>query len=146
MSSNSDAATIHGADALISDVFAGVPDSPLCPIRWMLDRIGSRWALYILATVADRGPTRFSDFPEALPVEISNRMLAKTLDDLVGDGLLLRHAEGRQVAYELSELGASLMTPMRSLLRWVVENARQLDESRRKFGLPPLDLPPGALS
>ena len=34
---------------------------------------------------------------------------------------------------------------MRSLIGWVIENAALLDKGRRKFGLPPLDLPAGVV-
>ncbi|MBX3578096.1 MAG: helix-turn-helix transcriptional regulator [Rhizobiaceae bacterium] len=132
-------------DDLMKDTFEGIEDSPLCPIRWMLDRISSRWALYILSGLADNQPRRFSDLSEAIPVTISNRMLSRTLDELVTSGLVSRDEQGRQVWYQLTELGGSLMVPMGSLIQWIIANAKLLDESRRKFGLPELDLPPGLL-
>jgi DNA-binding HxlR family transcriptional regulator len=109
----------------------------------MLDRIGERWSLYVLCHLHDNGPSRFSEFTKAIP-NISNRMLTLTLEKLSENNLIERQ-DGALSIYTLTDLGRSLMIPMRSLVDWIVVNARELDAGRKKFGLPPLDLPPGAL-
>lgn len=127
------------------NAFPTVKDGKTCPILWMLDRIGERWSLWVLCYLADHGVSRFSDIASNLGEPISNRMLSLTLDKLEQNVLVARHENEGAVTYELTDLGTSLMTPMRSLVDWVIVNAATLDNGRRKFGLPPLDLPAGVL-
>lgn len=53
------------------------PESGRCPIRGVLDRLGDRWSMLVLMTLADGGTMRFT----ALKLEVrdvSQRMLAQT--------------------------------------------------------------------
>ncbi len=93
----------------------------------------------------DAGPQRFSEIAENLGAPISNRMLAATLDKLECDGLIERTLDRGTPIYRITDLGASLMVPMRSLVDWTMANARALDAARRRFGERPLDLPPQLL-
>lgn len=104
--------------------------------------MGERWSLYVLCYLVDSGPARFSDIANKLPGQISNRMLSLTLDKLVKDGLLHRIIGDSVATYDLTDLGRSLMLPIRMLIDWVIDNAAELDEGRMKFGLLPLYLPP----
>ena len=74
--------------------FPGMTDGKQCPIRWMLDRVGERWNLYVLAYLAEHGPARFSAISSNLGAPISNRMLtsgtsAQGIDDefVLGESL-----------------------------------------------------------
>jgi DNA-binding HxlR family transcriptional regulator len=129
----------------MTDIFSFPPDSPQCPIRWMLNRLGERWSLYVMCRLHDAGPQRFSEIAENLGAPISNRMLAATLDKLEADGLVTRALDHGMPLYRMTDLGASLMIPMRSLVEWTMANARALDAARRRFGERPLDLPPQLL-
>ena len=57
-------------------------------IREVLDRVGDKWALLVIATLQNRA-WRYSELRNAVP-GISQRMLAVTLRQLVQDGLATR--------------------------------------------------------
>jgi DNA-binding HxlR family transcriptional regulator len=60
-----------------------------CPVRDVLDRIGDKWSMLMIMTLAAR-PQRFSELHRAIR-DISKRMLTQTLRDLERDGLITRH-------------------------------------------------------
>ncbi|MGH6837555.1 MAG: winged helix-turn-helix transcriptional regulator [Methylocella sp.] len=60
-----------------------------CPVRDVLDRIGDKWSILMIMTLATR-PQRFSELHRAIR-DISKRMLTQTLRDLERDGLITRH-------------------------------------------------------
>ena len=55
-----------------------------CPVRDVLDRIGDKWSILMIMTLAMR-PQRFSELHRAIR-DISKRMLTQTLRDLERDG------------------------------------------------------------
>ena len=58
------------------------PFFPECPIRNVLARISSKWALAVLYTLnGNGGPMRFKDIEKANP-DISQKMLTSTLRGL----------------------------------------------------------------
>ena len=59
-----------------------------CPVRDVLDRLGDKWSVLILATLAN-DPMRFNELTRAVP-DISRRMLTETLRHLERDGLVWR--------------------------------------------------------
>ena len=62
-----------------------------CEFREMLDRVGDKWSLLVIAMLEQR-PTqraRFSELKRSIP-GISQRMLTATLRSLERDGLLSR--------------------------------------------------------
>jgi len=66
------------------------------------------------------GPQRFGRLRAEID-DISQRMLTETLRSLQRDGLVEREVfptTPPSVEYRLSLLGRSLLTPMRSLVRW----------------------------
>src|SRR5260370_8751958 len=63
-----------------------------CEFREVLDRVGDKWSLLVIAMLEQR-PTaraRFSELKRSIP-GISQRMLTATLRSLERDGLLTRH-------------------------------------------------------
>src|SRR5437899_599405 len=63
-----------------------------CEFREVLDRVGDKWSLLVIAMLEER-PTpraRFSELKRSIP-GISQRMLTATLRSLERDGLLTRH-------------------------------------------------------
>ena len=72
------------------------PFDPDCPVRDVLDRIGDKWSMLILVTLAN-GPHRFSAALRAIP-DISKRMLTQTFRDLERDGLIVRTVFPHQAA------------------------------------------------
>ena len=93
---------------------------PACPSRQVLGHLTSRWGALIL--VALEGKTlRFSALRRALG-NVSERMLAQTLQGLEADGMVQRVAHDvvpPHVDYSLTEIGTEAAALVRGLARWV---------------------------
>ena len=102
-----------------------------CPIRDVLDRIGDRWSLLVLQTLAP-GVKRFTVVKREIG-DISQRMLAQTLRRLEQDGLVSRTVHPTippRVDYALTPIGRSLEPVITALRLWgkthvVCENGRK---------------------
>src|SRR6201985_3891547 len=105
-----------------------------CPVRDVLDRIGYKWSILMIMTLATR-PQRFSELHRAIR-DISKRMLTQTLRDLERDGLVTRHVfptKPPSVEYCLSPLGRSVLVPLGALIEWAEGSFEQITEARRRF-------------
>ncbi len=94
-------------------------DSSQCPVRDVLDRVGDKWSVLLVSSLA-RGPQRFSALAREVP-DISRRMLTETLRHLERDGLLIRTVfptKPPSVTYELTPLGHELVSVLAPLVRW----------------------------
>ena len=114
-------------------------DPDVCPIRDVLDRVGDRWSMLVLCTLAENGTTRFSALKLKIE-DISQRMLAQTLRRLEQDGFLSRTVyptNPPRVDYALTPLGRSLLDPVWELVRWAKQNHRRVQEARRNYIPPP---------
>jgi DNA-binding HxlR family transcriptional regulator len=103
-------------------------------IRTVLDRIGDKWSLLVIATLRT-GRLRFSELQRHIP-GVSQRMLTLTLRQLERDGLVTRtvHAEvPPRVEYELTSMGAGLVDTSVTLLRWALENHPAIEQARAVF-------------
>lgn len=101
-----------------------------CPSRKLLDRIGDRWTVLIVGTLAD-GPRRFSDIRRSV-AGISQKMLTQTLRGLEHDGLVTRTVYAEvppRVEYELTPAGESLREPLKALEQWSIEHFGQVAAS-----------------
>ena len=109
-----------------------------CPVRDVLDRIGDKWSILMIMTLA-AGPQRFSALHRAIR-DISKRMLTQTLRDLERDGLITRHVFATKppsVEYRLSPLGHSLLEPMASLVDWADTRYTDIHDARARFDSAP---------
>src|SRR5258705_4456107 len=94
-----------------------------CEFREVLDRVGDKWSLLVIAMLEQR-PTpraRFSELKRSIP-GISQRMLTATLRSLERDGLLTRQVYAEvppRVEYALTPLGRQFMQPVRGLVTWL---------------------------
>lgn len=110
------------ADRLVAgweDWREGGQPNEACPVRGVLDRIGDKWSVLIVLTLA-AAPHRFGALRRAVP-DISQRMLTQTLRDLERDGLISRTVHPTKppsVEYALTPLGESLLVPLLGLVRW----------------------------
>lgn len=107
---------------------------PDCAIRGVLDRIGDKWSYLIILKLAKR-PHRFGELRRAID-DISQRMLTETLRSLQRDGLIDRTVfptTPPSVEYALTELGGSLLEPMRSLVKWADGKMPAITEARENF-------------
>ncbi|MYS92293.1 transcriptional regulator [Streptomyces sp. SID5464] len=104
-------------------------------IREILDRVGDKWTLLVIATL-QRGVRRYSDLQNTVP-GISQRMLTLTLRQLVQDGLVTRTAYAEvppRVEYALTPLGISLLDIVGSLIDWASAHHDEIREHRTRFG------------
>jgi DNA-binding HxlR family transcriptional regulator len=98
-------------------------DETRCPVRNLLDQIGDRWSMLLLAALS-AGPKRFSALARAVP-DISKRMLTQTLRRLETDGFVHRDVQPTvppSVTYSLTPLGKSFAAPMLGLVEWAEAN------------------------
>lgn len=106
----------------------------VCPIRDIISRISSKWAMLVLVTLHSNGTMRFNDIQKSIG-EVSQRMLTVTLRSLEADGLIHRKVYPEvppRVEYKLSERGKSLMPLLQSLIDWALEHANAIMEDRNR--------------
>lgn len=134
MSQGYDGETIH----ISKGVHAPLPlpaHGESCPVRDVLDRLGDKWSVLILVTLA-HGSMRFNALARAVP-DISRRMLTETLRHLERDGLIWREVTPTTppaVSYGLTAVGASLMPPLAALIAWAEEHQPKIAAARAAFG------------
>ncbi|PTV58468.1 winged helix-turn-helix transcriptional regulator [Acinetobacter seifertii] len=102
--------------------------------REILDRIGDKWSLYIIASLA-KGAMRFNELRRGID-GISQRMLTLTLRGLERDGLVSRTMYPTippRVDYELTEMGQTLLVPVMALVSWADNNQLAIKEAHQRF-------------
>lgn len=100
----------------------------------ILDRVGDKWTVMAVG-VLSRGALRFNALQQAIG-GVSHRMLTLTLRALERHGLVKRTAYPTippKVEYELTELGRSLITPLKSLAIWAQRNRPAMEAARAGF-------------
>ncbi|WP_232542299.1 winged helix-turn-helix transcriptional regulator [Nocardia bovistercoris] len=105
-------------------------------IRQILDRVGDKWSLLVIAVLED-GPLRYTDLQTAVS-GISQRMLTLTLRQLGQDGLVSRTSYPEvppRVEYELTPLGRGLIQVVTSLIAWVSEHHDEIHHNRVRAGV-----------
>ncbi len=105
-----------------------------CPIREVLNRIGDKWSVLIIALLGD-GPRRFSELRRAID-GVSQRMLTLTLRGLERDGLVSRTMYPTippRVDYELTGLGRTLLEPILALAAWADVHRPAIQRAREEF-------------
>lgn len=113
-------------------------DAPMpmasCPVRTIMDKIGSKWSALLLRELGDR-PHRFGELKRAVS-DISQRMLTQTLRELQRDGLVTRTVHPTApptVEYALTELGESLLEPLSHLVGWANTHQNAIEAARARF-------------
>jgi DNA-binding HxlR family transcriptional regulator len=111
------------------------PSNPVCrTISTLLSRIGDKWTVLVVATLGN-GPRRFNELRREIP-SVSQRMLTLTLRNLERDGLVNRTVTPSippRVDYELTDLGHSLLTPIKALTQWALENVEGIHGAQARF-------------
>ena len=103
-------------------------------VRAVLDRIGNKWTLLIVATLHGRR-MRFTELQRHIP-GISQRMLSLNLRHLERDGLVTRTAHAEvppRVEYELTARGQTLIGPALTLAEWAIEHNPEIAVSQRDY-------------
>ncbi|HWV22453.1 MAG TPA: helix-turn-helix domain-containing protein [Devosia sp.] len=105
-----------------------------CPVRNVLDKIGDKWSMLLVMTLAG-GPRRFNELHREVP-DISQKMLTQTLRDLQRDGLVGRQVfdtKPPSVEYRLTPLGHSLIVPFGQLIEWANRSFDKIDAARAAY-------------
>ena len=104
------------------------------PIRDILSRLSSKWAMLILITLDANEVMRFNDLQKSIG-DISQRMLSVTLRTLEADGLIGRKAYPEippRVEYSLTSRGLSLIPYLKGLVSWALANMPQIMNEREE--------------
>ncbi|MEU0946256.1 helix-turn-helix domain-containing protein [Streptomyces canus] len=112
---------------------AAIPAEHMAFIRQVLDRVGDKWSLLLIAVV-EAGPLRYTDLQRQIP-GISQRMLTLTLRQLREDGLITRTAYAEvppRVEYSLTPLGRGLHEIVTSLIGWATEHHDEIRAHRSR--------------
>lgn len=100
---------------------------PDCPARAILRHVTSSWGVLTLITLRS-GTHRFSELRRKVN-GVSERMLAQTLQQLEGDGLLIRKSfpvVPPHVEYTLTELGQEAARHVETLADFIEANVSAL--------------------
>ncbi|MFS8360564.1 winged helix-turn-helix transcriptional regulator [Streptomyces sp. CWNU-52H] len=114
---------------------AGIPAGHMAFIRQILDRVGDKWSMLIVAVLED-GPLRYTELQRQIP-GISQRMLTHTLHQLREDGLLTRTAYAEvppRVEYALAPLGRGLHEIVMQLIGWAADHHDEIRVNRDSAG------------
>lgn len=102
--------------------------------REVLNRVGDKWSVLVVVLLGERA-MRFNEVRRAL-AGISQRVLTSTLRGLERDGLVLRTVHPTnppQVEYALTDLGQSLLGPVRVLAVWAQGHRAEVMQARAAF-------------
>ncbi len=105
--------------------FSFAPDvmATACPSRAILGHLTSRWGVLVMVALQS-GTLRFSALRRRIG-GVSERMLSQTLQQLEGDGFILRTAHDvvpPHVDYALTPLGVAAASHVAALAGWIEGN------------------------
>lgn len=109
-----------------------------CPSRQVLDRIGDRWSVLVVAVLGD-GPRRYTELGSIIE-GVSQKMLTQTLRGLERDGLVTRTVHAvvpPRVDYELTGLGRSLLDAVSVLAAWATTHIGEVLAARDAYDARP---------
>jgi DNA-binding HxlR family transcriptional regulator len=112
------------------------PHSASCRAREILDRVGDKWSLQVIALLGER-TKRFTELKREIE-GISQRMLTVTLRGLERDGIVTRTVYPvmpPRVDYSLTPMGATLMEAAHSLVTWAETHIHEIDAARADYDL-----------
>ncbi|MEV0476382.1 winged helix-turn-helix transcriptional regulator [Streptomyces prunicolor] len=109
----------------------------MCPHRLIMEHVTSRWGVLVLIELLDR-PYRFSELRRAIGQvrQVSEKMLAQTLQTLERDGLVHRDAKPvipPRVDYSLTDLGREAAEQVRGLALWATDRMGRVLEAREEY-------------
>lgn len=91
-----------------------------------MDRFGDKWSVLIINTLSENGVMRFSELSSSID-GISLKMLSSTLRVLEEDAFVLRTVYPEvppRVEYELTSLGREMVSYIKSISDWAVQNIK----------------------
>jgi DNA-binding HxlR family transcriptional regulator len=102
--------------------------------RDAVELLSAKWRIAILH-VLGAGALRSSALQRAIN-NISPKVLTQTLRGMERDGLISRkvyRVVPPRVEYQLTEMGSSVIPPLRNLCHWAKAHAQTRDRARREF-------------
>ena len=127
--------TVRSASRHIQVTKAQRDDHQGCiAVREVLKLVGDKWSVLVVAILGN-GALRFSELKRTIE-GISQRMLTLTLRGLERDGLLTRTVTPTippRVDYELTNLGRTLLEPVRALATWAERHRPTIQAARDRF-------------
>jgi DNA-binding HxlR family transcriptional regulator len=115
-------------------VTAGEVHQEACPLREVLERVGSKWSIQILVATV-RGPIRFTELERSIE-GVSRRMLALTLRNLERDGLIKRTVYPTvppKVEYTATPMAEELHAHLVGLTTWANQHRADIAASRAAY-------------
>ncbi len=109
---------------------------PDCPTRLVLDRIGDKWTVLVVAALST-GTLRFTEL-HARVGSVAPKVLTQTLRALERDGVLTRTVYAQvppRVEYRLTDLGHSLVTPIAAIQDWAESHVSQVLAARENYDM-----------
>lgn len=91
-----------------------------CPLEYGLSVFGGKWRSRIICVLAAKKTLRYSALRKEM-ANITDAVLATTLKELIGDGIIARKSYDEippRVEYSLTEKGASVVPILQSICRW----------------------------
>ena len=102
--------------------------------RDAIELLSDKWRITILHVLVP-GPLRSGELQRAIS-DVSPKVLTQTLRGMERDGLITRTVYAvvpPRVDYELTEMGKSLIAPLRELCHWAQAHVKERDRSRAEF-------------
>ncbi|MGW3418580.1 winged helix-turn-helix transcriptional regulator [Streptomyces phaeochromogenes] len=127
------AVTMDGTDGADTDPFQWDTREG-CQVRQILDRVADKWSLLVIALLDNRR-LRFTELRREID-GVSQRMLTVTLRQLERDGLVKRTVHPvvpPRVEYELTPLGGTLHSTIRSLVAWTEAHQGEIAAAREAY-------------
>lgn len=107
----------------------------MCPVRNVIARFGTKWALLTVLIIGEQGVVRFNQLGRLIP-DVSSRVLSSTLRTLEADGFIDRKVYATvppKVEYRLTEVGESLLPLIRQLTEWAQTNMQKIIARRKEY-------------
>ena len=108
--------------------------SASCRVRMVLDRIGDKWAIYVVDRLG-AGPRRFGELNRGID-GITARMLTVTLRGLERDGIVTRTVHAAvppRVDYALTPLGETLLSVIGQLVSWADTHLPEIEAAQAAY-------------
>ncbi len=102
--------------------------------RDAIELLSDKWRIAILHVLTP-GPQRTSDLQRAIE-EVSPKVLTETLRGMERDGLVTRQVQSvlpPRVEYQLTEMGHTVLLPLRELCLWAKAHVTERDAARQRF-------------
>jgi DNA-binding HxlR family transcriptional regulator len=102
--------------------------------RHAIELLSDKWRITILHLL-EPGPLRSGQLQRAIE-GVSPKVLTQTLRRMERDGLISRKiypVVPPRVEYQLTEMGASLISPLRGLCHWAEAHVKERDQARQEF-------------